>query len=90
MIWGCDRTMRYLVDHGANVNAMGYEGIAIISAATRGRNGIICYLCENGVDVNFPTSPSQAPIDKALSRIREARITINRDQVSTILLLLGQ
>jgi ankyrin repeat protein len=51
-VWGQEKIIQVLLDHGANINAEGDDGNALEAASMRGHEKTVQLLLDNGADVN--------------------------------------
>lgn len=64
--WGRRDIAAYLIDHGAEVNALEDEGVTALSmAAQNGAEALVTLLIERGADPNIPNDQGVTPLMKA-------------------------
>ncbi|KAF8217285.1 ankyrin repeat-containing domain protein [Mycena galopus ATCC 62051] len=67
--FGLEKIVRLLIDHGADLNAQGWEyGTALADASYSGRESIVQLLLENGDDVNMRDQKYGSAIKAASQR----------------------
>jgi len=70
---GNPETIKYLLEHGADVNAAGPTGMTPLHvAAQQGEEEIILLLLKNKADINAVTADGQSPMELAIKNGHDA------------------
>lgn len=60
--------VKLLLDHGANANIKGNNGVtALYSATSQGKEDVMKLLIKSGADINAPNSDGWTPLHRASS-----------------------
>jgi len=66
-----EKIVKYLVEHGANVNKKTIDNTPLINACNKGNESMVKYLVEHGADVNFGTR-YKTPLNSACKKGHES------------------